>query len=218
MATNAPARVTRALRSQLLRGIYVIINDGIQTIALTRAVLDAGVRVVQYRAKGGIRSECLRGMRSITRERDVLLLLNDDWRAAVRYDCDGVHLGPEDDGFAAVAQVRAAMPGRLIGLSCDTAREIRDANDSDVDYLGVGPVYATASKSDAGAALGIDGLRRLASLTSFPVAAIGGITVDRLPEIRRTGVAMGAVISAVASAAVPLEIAQRLVADWASTG
>ena len=146
--------MTRAARAELLHGIYAILNDEIQTLDLARAVLDAGVRIVQYRAKNGIRAECARALRELTRERDALLILNDDWRAAVAYDCDGVHLGPGDDGFTAVAPVRNIMQERLIGLSCGTAAEIRDAGGSDVDYLGIGPVFETSSKSDAGRPLG----------------------------------------------------------------
>jgi thiamine-phosphate pyrophosphorylase len=211
MATHAPARVTRAERVELLHGIYPILNEGVRTLDLARAVLDAGVRIVQYRAKNGIRSECVRALRELTRERDALLILNDDWRAALAYDCDGVHLGPDDDGFAAVATVRNAMQECLIGLSCGTESEVRDAGDSDVDYLGIGPVFETASKSDAGPPLGIDGLRSLASQTLLPVAAIGGITVARLDEIRRSGVAMAAVISAVTAT-------ERLVSRWGNAG
>jgi thiamine-phosphate pyrophosphorylase len=218
MATHAPARVTRAARAELLHGIYAVLNDEMQTLDLARAVLDAGVRIVQYRAKNGIRAGCVRALRELTRERDALLILNDDWRAAVAYDCDGVHLGPDDDGFATVASVRNAMPERLIGLSCGTAGEIRDAGGSDVDYLGIGPVFETGSKSDAGPPLGVDALRSLVSQTHVPVAAIGGITVTRLDEIRRSGVAMAAVISAVTSAPQPRSAAERLVARWSAAG
>jgi thiamine-phosphate pyrophosphorylase len=214
MATHAPARVTRAERNELLRGIYAILNDEMQTLDLARVVLDAGVRIVQYRAKSGIRSDCARALRELTRERDALLILNDDWRAALAYDCDGVHLGPDDDGFAAVAAVRDSMQERLIGLSCGTAGEIHDAGMSDVDYLGIGPVFATGSKSDAGPPLGIDGLRSLASQTVLPVAAIGGITIACLDEIRHSGVAMAAVISALTSSAQPHTAAERLVSRW----
>jgi thiamine-phosphate diphosphorylase len=218
MATHAPARVTRAARAELLHGIYAILNDEMQTLDLARAVLDAGVRIVQYRAKNGVRPECARALRALTRERDALLILNDDWRAALAHDCDGVHLGPDDDGFAAVAQLRGLMQERLIGLSCGTADEIRDAGDSDIDYLGIGPVFETSSKSDAGPPLGIDGLRTLVRRTSLPVAAIGGITIARLEEIRHSGVAMAAVISAVTSAVQPGTATQQLVSGWSAAG
>jgi thiamine-phosphate diphosphorylase len=218
MATHAPARVTRAARAELLHGIYVILDEGAQTLALARAVLDAGVRIVQYRAKNGVRPACARALRELTRDRDSLLILNDDWRAALHYDCDGVHLGPGDAGFAATPSVRDAMPDRVIGLSCGTPGEIIDAANGGVDYLGVGPVFETDSKPDAGRPLGVQGLRRLASASPLPVAAIGGISVARVGDIRRSGVAMAAVISAVASAVDPRAAAVNLISRWNSSG
>jgi thiamine-phosphate pyrophosphorylase len=214
MAAHAPTRVTRARRAELLHGIYVVLNDVPQLAEPAARVLDAGVRIVQYRAKRGARPEALRALRELTRARDALLIVNDDWRAAVEFDCDGVHLGPQDEGFATVASVRRAINGRLIGLSCGTEHEVAAANLSDVDYLGIGPVFATSSKPDAGAPLLIAGLRRLAGLAQPPVAAIGGIDAANLAEVCRCGVAMAAVISAVASAAQPGRAAAELIGVW----
>jgi thiamine-phosphate pyrophosphorylase len=215
MATHAPSRVTRSQRAELLRGIYVILNETPQTLELARAVLDAGVRLIQYRAKRGVRPESLRELRRLTCARDALLIVNDDWRAATKFDCDGVHLGPDDEGFSTVESIRPAMRERLIGLSCGTPREVDEANEQDVDYLGIGPVFATSSKSDAGAPLQVQGLRRLAGATRHPVAAIGGIDRSNLGEIARSGVAMAAVISAVASTPQPRAAAAQLAALWA---
>jgi thiamine-phosphate diphosphorylase len=214
MATHAPARVSRGRRAELLHGVYVIVNETTRTMELARAVLAAGVRVVQYRAKSGIVAETLRALRDRTREHDALLILNDDWRAAVQFDCDGVHLGPQDDGFADVAAIRAAARELVIGLSCGTLEELRAANDSAADYLGAGPVYATFSKEDAGAPIGIEGLRALVSASRVPVAAIGGIGTAALGEIRSSGAAMAAVISAISDAPEPYRAAAQLMEAW----
>lgn len=206
--------MTRVQRAALLHGIYVILNAGPHVITLATAVLDAGVRVVQYRAKTGIDAGDLEQLRRLTVEYDALLIINDDWRAAIASDCDGVHLGPDDDGFAHVADVREALPNGLIGLSCGTLEEVRSANAASVDYLGVGSVYATASKNDAGAPIGTGMLQALIRAASAPVAAIGGITAATIPEIRRSGAAMAAVISAVSTAHDPLGAARELIAAW----
>ncbi|HEY5426254.1 MAG TPA: thiamine phosphate synthase [Candidatus Tumulicola sp.] len=206
--------MTRAARAALLRGIYVIANEGEpDPSAIVRGALSAGVRVVQYRAKRGIVVERLRELRRLTRECGALLLLDDDARAAVEFDCDGVHLGPDDRGFANVAPIRAALGSRLIGLSCGTPAEARAAT-SDVDYIGAGAVYATASKDDAGDPIGVAGLQRVAGATTLPVAAIGGIGAGNLDAVARTGVAMAAVISAVANDPDPAAAAARLVRIW----
>ncbi len=212
MAAHASARLDRSRRAALLRGIYAILNDDERTLELARAALDAGVRVVQYRAKRGLTEPTLRALRALTRERDALLVLDDDWRAAAAFDCDGVHLGPGDAGFADPADVRAALPDRLIGLSCGTAAEARAA--ADADYLGVGSIYATSSKSDAGAPIGIEGLRAVIAVTALPVAAVGGITARTVAGVRRGGAAMAAVISAISGARDPLVAARELVEAW----
>jgi thiamine-phosphate diphosphorylase len=209
MATHETARVTRASRAALLRGVYLIVNEGEHDpVAIARAGLDAGVTIVQYRAKRGIHAAHLRALRAATAECGALLIVNDDCDATLAFDADGVHLGPDDAGFDRVANVRATLGDRLIGLSCGTEGEARAAGDA--DYLGVGAVYATASKDDAGCPIGIAGMLAVAGATHLPVAAIGGITHDSLAEVRASGV----VISAVANAPDPQEAARALVALW----
>jgi thiamine-phosphate pyrophosphorylase len=206
--------MTRPHRAELLRGVYVIVNEDSRALELARAVLDGGCGILQYRAKSGVVPERLRELRALTRERGALLIVDDDWRAACAFDCDGVHLGPDDDGFQCVAPVRAAMPDRLIGLSCGTAEEVRTANRSGADYLGVGSVYATASKADAGNPIGVEGLRMLVDESAVPVAAIGGVSLARIGAVRRAGAAMAAVISAVAGAPNPRRAVRELIDAW----
>jgi thiamine-phosphate pyrophosphorylase len=194
--------------------MYAIVNESDAAVPLAHAALDAGMRIVQYRAKMGIVPRRLHHLRQLTRRHDALLVVNDDWRAAAEFDCDGVHLGPDDSGFADVAPIREAFPQMLIGVSCGTPEEVRCANAQAVDYLGVGSIFATGSKTDAGAPIGLSALRELSSLAFAPVAAIGGIDATTIDAVRTTGVAMAAVISAIASAADPARAARELVARW----
>ncbi len=150
MAADAPSHVTRAQRVRRLRGLYVILNDSPSTLVLAHAALDAGVCVLQYRAKSGTDAQRLTALRRLTRERGALLMLNDDWRTARASGCDGVHLGPGDDGFDDPRALCDAAPELLVGLSCGTAREVDEASRAGVDYLGIGSVFATVSKHDAG--------------------------------------------------------------------
>jgi thiamine-phosphate diphosphorylase len=194
------------------------VNESANALAIADAAIDAGIRVMQYRAKHGIDAARLQTLRDRTRRADALLIVNDDWRAALAFDCDGVHVGPDDDGWSAIAAMRAALGDRLIGLSCGTAEEAARANDEDVDYVGVGAVFATASKADAGAPIGIDGLRSVANVSRFPVAAIGGIGTAAIAQVRATGVAMAAVISAIDAASDPRAAATALVKAWQAGG
>lgn len=218
MAANQTARVTRGARADLLHGIYVIVNeDERDALAIARASLDAGVRVVQYRAKRGVDMHRLRALRLLTRERDALLIVNDDWQIAVAFDCDGVHMGLQDAGFANAAALRGPIGERLIGLSTGTVVEAEKARASGADYVGVGAVFATQSKSDAGEPIGIEGLQRVARAAGLPVAAIGGIDASNVGQVRDAGVAMAAVISAIADDPDPGAAAEHLVAVWEGT-
>jgi thiamine-phosphate diphosphorylase len=199
-------------RTALLSGIYVIVNDGPRAVEIAEAALDSGVRAVQYRAKSGVDERRLKSLRRLAQT--ALLVLDDDWRSAREFGCDGVHLGPGDDGFDDPAAVRVAWPSAIIGISCGNEDEARAAELAGADYLGIGPVYRTFSKEDAGEPIGIDALRRIASVTRLPVAAIGGITSANLGEVRRSGVAMAAVISALSEAAEPRNAAAQLIAIW----
>ncbi len=206
--------MTRAERAHHLRGIYAIVNEEPlrDAVALTQAILLGGVRIVQYRAKQGIVPEHARAMRELTQTHGAVLIINDDWRAARTYDADGVHLGPDDAAREDIAAIRAALPERVIGVSCGTPQEAREA--ADADYIGVGSVFATTSKADAGDPIGIAGLQRVAASTALPVAAIGGISLTSLPQVRATGVAMAAVISAISAAPDPREASAALVRTW----
>lgn len=211
----AKTRVSdREQRAALLHGIYAIVNESPRTLEIARAALDAGIRVLQYRAKRGIVAETLQSLREMTRDRNALLIVNDDVEAVGAYDCDGVHLGPDDAGFYDVARVRNALPDRIIGLSCGTVEEADPTRTQGADYLGVGSVYATDSKDDAGEPIGIEGLSRIASTTPLPVAAIGGITLDNVGNVRRSGVAMAALISAISAGEDPSAAAAALVREW----
>jgi len=214
MAALETARLTRAALARRLHGIYAIVDEGGDPLAVARAALDGGVRVFQYRAKCGAVAERARALRKMTRERGALLIFNDDFEAAIAFDCDGVHLGPGDRGFADVASVRAAVGDRLIGLSCGTPDEARAAEFGGADYVGAGCVFPTDSKSDAGEPIGLAGLRAVAAATKVPVAAIGGIGTETIAAVAATGAAMAAVISAIASAPDPAAAAAELVSRW----
>jgi thiamine-phosphate pyrophosphorylase len=208
--------MTRSQRAALLRGVYAIVNESTerQALELGRAILQGGVRIVQYRAKSGIVPEHAYALRETTRAHNALFIINDDWRAVRTYDADGVHLGPDDARPEDLDAIRAALGDRIIGVSCGTPEEARIVNGSDIDYMGVGSVYATNSKDDAGDPIGIAGLREVAGATGLPVAAIGGITLQNLPQIRAAGVAMAAVISAISNEPDPQMATAALVRVW----
>ena len=217
MALDAsPALSERAAR---LRGIYAILDEGDrEVIALARDVLAGGVRIVQYRAKRGLIDAHVRALREMTRAAGALLILNDFWRAVAPYDADGAHVGPDDCDFAQLRQIRSALADRLLGVSCGTPREAQLAQAAGADYAGVGAVYATASKADAGEPIGIAGLTAVAQSCALPIAAIGGLTRERLKAVRGSGAAMAALISAFTAPADAQVEARALVRAWEDAG
>ena len=197
-----------------LSGIYAILDDspGRETEALLDAILQAGVRIVQYRSKRGIDRHVLGGICSRAHAARAIVIVNDDVDAAL--DADGVHLGQEDLVRYDTASLRGRLGNRVLGVSCSTPLEAREAERLGADYVGVGPFKATMSKSDAGPAIGTAGIRSVAQATRLPVAAIGGIGLEDLGDLVRSGARMAAVISAIARAADPQASARALVQGW----
>ena len=186
-----------------LRGLYVLTDAqmGGGHLAIARAALRGGARVLQLRDKSTPARQLLpiaREVRRLTREFDALLMINDRLDLALLCEADGVHLGPDD---WPISDVRAAAPrGFLVGASCGTPAEARAAQNAGADTIGIGAVYATSTKTDAGAAIGLDGLRAVMSATTLPCAAIGGIGAANIGAVAQSGVAMACVVSAIAGA------------------
>jgi thiamine-phosphate pyrophosphorylase len=199
-----------------LRGIYALIDPGAaEPIALTEALLRGGIRLVQVRAKDGIDAATLLAIVTRVRAAGGLTLVNDDVRLARL--ADGVHLGQEDAALLDLAQLRRAFPQAIIGLSCGTPAEARAADPALIDYLGVGPVFGSASKDDAGLPIGVSGVRAVVEATTLPCAAIGGIGLGNLLRAAESGAQMAAVLSALAGTDVE-GAARALVQRWNGAG
>ena len=211
MAVLSRAPQARALRARL-RGIYAIVDPSrVEPVAFTEALLRGGVRLIQIRAKNGIDGTTLIALVGRVRAAGGIAVVNDD--VALARLADGVHLGQEDCAALDLVHVRRALGERIIGLSCGTPQEAVAADPEIVDYLGVGPVFATASKHDAGYAIGINGVAAVTRATSLPCAAIGGIGLETLDRVRESGASMAAVISALACDD-PEATARAFVARW----
>lgn len=197
-----------------LCGIYALVEPARHRdpLGYVDALLGAGVTVLQVRDKRGIERELLRAIVAHARSLDAIAIVNDDVAAAEL--ADGVHVGQEDLADLDLRAVRARLGARCIGISCGTPAEARAVDPALVDYLGVGPIFATHSKADAGGPIGVSGVRAVVAATSLPCAAIGGITLASIPRVRETGAAMAAIISALAASDDPAATARAFVAAW----
>lgn len=186
-----------------LRGLYVITDAhmGGGHLPIARAALRGGARIIQLRDKATAPRPLLpiaREVRRLTREFEALFLINDRLDLALLCEADGIHLGPDD---WPISDVRAAVPRPfLIGASCGTPDEARAAQRAGADTIGIGAVYATSTKTDAGSAIGLDGLRAVMNATDLPAAAIGGIGPANIGAVAACGAPMACVISAIAGA------------------
>ena len=158
---------------------------------------DAGVELLQYRNKQGSESEILAdvtAMHSAAGPR--LKLILNDWPAlAVQAEFDGVHVGQHDMSPCAAREIVGA--NRIVGISTHNEAQLRAAASEPVDYIAIGPVFATSSKENPDPVIGLDGVRLARRMTSKPLVAIGGITLETAAKVRAAGADSIAVISAI---------------------
>jgi thiamine-phosphate pyrophosphorylase len=186
-----------------MHGFYFITDAGLSragNLADVQSALAAGVSVVQYREKqaNSLRLfEEARRLRAVCRE--ALFLVNDRVDVALAVEADGVHLGQQDLPCP-VARLLLG-PHKIIGITVSSLAEARRAIREGADYLGVSPVFATGTKTDAGAPVGIQLLAAIREESAIPLVAIGGITLDNAPRVIAAGADGLCAISAVVSQA-----------------
>lgn len=208
-----------ALRQRL--AIYYV-ADPEQTerdfLAVVADALAGGATAVQLRAKtmGGRELYVVAAaMRGLCHAAGALFLVNDRVDVALAVEADGVHVGVQDLPLEATR--RLVGDRAIVGYSPLDLADIATAHAGGADYVGLGPVYATASKADAQAPLGLAGLAAQAAVAAMPAVAIGGITVETAAAVVQAGVDGVAVIGAIQHAADPKRAA-RLLAEAVKQG
>jgi thiamine-phosphate pyrophosphorylase len=178
-----------------------------RALALGRPLLQAvdaavrgGVTMVQLREKEAPAREFLalaKELLSLLRPLHIPLIINDRLDIALASGADGLHLGRSD---LPPAEARRIGGKRLIiGVSAAAPEEAREAERAGADYIGAGAVFPTGSKADAGAAIGLEGLKEICAAVKIPVAGIGGIGPGNARAVREAGAAGVAVISSILS-------------------
>lgn len=195
--------------------LYFVTSPAANLEAVVTAALEAGVRLVQYRAKGDApvgeaplaggpaitdqqRLTDARALRQLCARHGALFLVNDRIDLALAVDADGVHLG-QDDLPPAIAR-RLLGPDRLIGRSTHRLEQLHQAVADGCDYVGVGPVNATPTKPGRDP-VGLDYVRQAAATSPIPFFAIGGIDSTSLEEALAAGASRVAVVRAITQAA-----------------
>jgi thiamine-phosphate pyrophosphorylase len=192
--------------------LYVVTDEranGEEMIPIIREAIAGGATAIQLRRKQELGRQFVelgRLIRKITREHGVLFFVNDRVDVALLVDADGVHIGQDD---ISCRDARRLVGDRIIGVSADTVEEALAAERDGADYLGVGAVYPTQSKADAGYT-GLDGLAKIVQAVQIPVVGIGGIHAGNVTAAIQAGADGAAVVSAVMSAANPKAAAADL--------
>jgi thiamine-phosphate pyrophosphorylase len=158
------------------------------------AILEAGARILQFRHKGVFSRDVFdeaERIAALCRDAGALFVINDRADIAILLD-SALHLGQDD---LPPADARRIMPPhRIIGFSTHNADQLRAADREPVDYLAVGPIFATASKQNPDPVVGLDQLRTLRALTQKPLVAIGGITRHTAVSVLEAGADSVAII------------------------
>jgi hydroxymethylpyrimidine kinase / phosphomethylpyrimidine kinase / thiamine-phosphate diphosphorylase len=192
---------------QCALGLYPVVESSSWVLQLVQQ----GVTCIQLRMKDvpkqRMHDEIKRSV-AITKKFGARLFLNDYWELAIHFGVDGVHLGQEDLEEADIDRIYDA--GLYLGLSTHCYYEVARAHAINPSYIACGPIYPTTSKDMAFSAQGREQLQRWRRTLNYPLVAIGGITLERLPEVLNTGVDGVALISTITKAADPLGVTQSL--------
>ncbi len=196
-------------------GVYLITDTrlcgGRDLLDVVREAVLGGVSVVQFREKECGPNEFIdqaARLKELLDSYNVPLIVNDRVEAALRIGAHGVHIGQEDMAYADAR--RLLGPDAVIGLTVKTLEQVVAAEGLDVDYLGVGPIFATDTKPDAGRSWGMDGLSRAAGLSRHKIIAIGSMNSENAGPAIRAGAHGVAAVSAICAASSPKDAARSL--------
>jgi thiamine-phosphate pyrophosphorylase len=183
---------------------------GRDPVDVCRRSVAGGATMIQVRWKDGAPQAVVELTRALRAALAVPILVNDRVDVALAAGAHGAHLGWDDMPLDAARAI--APPGFLLGQSVGSPAEAERARRLPADYWSIGPCFGTATKSDAGPALGPEGFARLAALapSGLPLLGIGGITAANAAAIRRAGASGVAVIAAVLGATDPTQAAAAL--------
>jgi thiamine-phosphate diphosphorylase len=204
-----------------IKGIYVITDEqlvpGRSHVEIAKAALTGGAAIIQLRDKLASDEYLIRvgrAIREMSSAVGALFIVNDRMEVALACDADGIHVGQSDPP---PSQLRPLFPKKIIGVSASTPEEAMRALADGADYIGVGPIFATSTKPDAGKPIGLQGLATIrAAVPNLPIVAIGGINEHNIAEVAKAGADAASVISAVVCASDMVEATRKLVEIWES--
>ena len=182
--------------------LYLVLDPelcaGYGLVETARAAVAGGATIVQLRDKTASTRQMIeagRALQQVLSGSGALLVVNDDVEAAIALNADGLHIGQEDLGAAEAR--RRIGPDMILGLSVETHALAAAVDPAIVDYAGIGPVFATATKPDHKQPIGIAGLAELVCVCPVRSVAIGGLKAEHVEPVLATGTEGLAVVSAI---------------------
>lgn len=193
--------------------LHVVTPPGVaeRELATTHALLEAGAPLVQVRTKAvddRTRLRAASGVMRSARTTGATCLVNDRVDIVLAAGADGVHVGADD--LPATVARRLLGPDLIVGATCRNAEDARRAEGEGASYLGVGPVFATSTKTGLPDPMGPRGVEAVAAAVDVPVIAISGITVDNAAAVLDAGAWGVAVVGAVYEADDPVASLRQL--------
>jgi thiamine-phosphate pyrophosphorylase len=170
-------------------GFYGILTDPVREYEYcTKLFVDYEIAFVQLRMKDAPEAEIIKTaekMREITRGTKTRLIINDNPNIAKTIGANGVHVGQNDMPYNEARNIVGKEA--IVGMSTHSVQQMQDASRLKPDYVGVGPVFATPTKKNPDAVIGIDGMKEMLAHATVPAVAIGGITLENLPLVLEAG-------------------------------
>ncbi|MBT2679639.1 thiamine phosphate synthase [Bacillus sp. ISL-35] len=209
MARISPEKMKSLLKVYFIAGSTNCLQEPVKVV---EEAIRGGITIFQYREKGegclfdSEKLELGKRLQKVCKENGIPFIVNDDIELALELDADGVHIGQEDED---AAQVREKIGDKILGVSVHNLEEAEKAKQSGADYFGVGPVFPTATKTDARA---VQGTAMIEELKAFgiPIVGIGGINADNAAAVMKAGADGVSVITAISHADDVKEATARL--------
>jgi thiamine-phosphate pyrophosphorylase len=176
------------MKKQIPKGLYAItaenFSNGKDNITVVKQMLDADIKILQYRDKYKTKLEKFKQceiIRKLTLDYGCFFIVNDDIDIALAVCSDGIHIGQDD--LPLIKARELAGNNMIIGVSTNLPKQALLAQEQGADYIGAGPIYKTFTKDDAACPVGLDYLDFCAKNITIPKVAIGGIKISNLREV-----------------------------------
>ena len=204
------------MKNKIDLSLYLVTDSsflaGRDLCLVVEEAVKGGVTLVQLREKKASTLDFYQTairLKHLLEHYNVPLIINDRLDIALAVDADGLHIGQNDIPYEVARKILGQ--DKIIGLSVESLEDTLKANELDIDYIGISPVFSTPTKTDTAKALGLTGATEINSLCKHPSVGIGGIHLDNVTEVIKTGSEGVSVVSEIMAATDPRLASKKLI-------